>query len=109
METWGLWWRRIPWGKRRVMIRVVWRLVPKLARRFGEKFGFAEGVGVVRLFGSVGMKGKGTCFRSESLLMVLEENFVAKQLRLEIMKSGLTITLGKGKELKSRVYTIDDE
>lgn len=86
------------------MIRVVWRLVPKLARRLGEKSGFAEGVGAVsegvgavRLFGSVGMKkGKGTCFRSESLLLVLEENFMAKQLRLEIMKSGLTITLGKG-------------
>jgi hypothetical protein len=60
-----------------------------LARRFGEKYGFAEGVGAVlegvgtvRLFGSVGMKGKGTCFKSESLLLVLEEDFVAKQLRL---------------------------
>ncbi len=60
------------------MILVVWRWVSELARRFGEKPGFAEVVGAVRWFGSVGMKGKGTCFRIEGLLLVLEKNFVAK-------------------------------
>jgi hypothetical protein len=59
--------------------------VTKLARRSWYKSGFTEGVravsegcGTVRWSGSVGMKGKGTCFRIEGLLLVLEKNFVAK-------------------------------
>jgi hypothetical protein len=71
----------------------------KLARRSWDKSGFAKGVGAVskgcgtmRWFGSMSMKGKGTCFGGESWLLVLEKDFMAKQFRLEVMKGGLTIT-----------------
>jgi hypothetical protein len=60
--------------------------VSELARRSWDKSGFVTGVGAIsegcgtmRWFGSMGMKSKGTCFRGERLLLVLEENFRAKQ------------------------------
>jgi hypothetical protein len=92
--------------------------VTKLARGSWYKPGFTEGVGVVsegcwtvRWAGTVGMKGKGTCFRIEGLLLILEENSVAKQFKLEVMKGVLTITQSKGsnKRVESGVYTINNE
>jgi hypothetical protein len=80
------------------MILVVGR-VAKLPRGFGKEYGFAEvirtvaeGVRAVGWSGSVSMKGEGAGFRVKSLLLVMKQNFMAKQLRLEIMKSSLYVT-----------------
>jgi hypothetical protein len=59
--------------------------VAKLAKGSWYKPGFMEGIGAVsegywtvRWAGSVGMKSKGTYFRIEGLLLVLEKNFMAQ-------------------------------
>jgi hypothetical protein len=74
------------------MILVVGRWVAKLPRWFGKESGFAEGVEAVRWSGSLSMKSKGTGFMMKGLLLVLKQNFMAKQFRLEIMKSSLSVT-----------------
>ncbi len=49
-------------------------------------------VGLLRWSKAVDMKGKGSCFRVKGLLLILKENFMAQQFRLEVMKGGFTVT-----------------
>jgi hypothetical protein len=66
-------------------------------------------VGLMRWSKTVDMKGKGSYFRVKGLLLILKENFMAQQFRLEVMKGGFTVTQSKSsnKRVVDRINTIN--